>query len=136
MKKLYITSNFYLVLALVAGVFYREFTKFNNFEGVTVLGKVHSHIFTLGFLFFLVILLLENNLKLCKQKLFNIFYYLFNLGFIGFIGTMVWRGILQVKGLDFPGLSHIAGTFHALLGISLILFSVCLYKALGIKKEN
>lgn len=135
MKKLYFTSNFYLVLALVAGVFYREFTKFNDFTGVTVLGKVHSHIFALGFLFFLVVLLLDKAFEISKNKLFNIFYYLFNIGFIGFIFTMVWRGILQVKGLDFAGLSHIAGLFHAILGVSLIMFSVCLYKALDLKNK-
>ena len=35
MKKLYTTARIYLILGLTAGVFYREFTKFNNFTGTT-----------------------------------------------------------------------------------------------------
>lgn len=33
MKKYFNFATFYLVLGLVMGVFYREFTKFNGFEG-------------------------------------------------------------------------------------------------------
>ena len=40
----------YAISAMVGGVFYREFTKFNDFEGITMLGKVHTHLFLLGML--------------------------------------------------------------------------------------
>jgi len=36
------------------GVFYREFTKWNGFTGVT-LGKVHAHLFLLGMIVFLLV---------------------------------------------------------------------------------
>ena len=48
MKKLINTSFLYLILALAAGVFYREFTKFNSFTGKTTLAVVHTHLFVLG----------------------------------------------------------------------------------------
>lgn len=38
MKKYLNVSLIYAVAAMIGGVFYREFTKFNSFDGVTVLG--------------------------------------------------------------------------------------------------
>lgn len=47
MKK-YINYAFsYAILAMVAGVFYREFTKLNGFMGKTALGVAHVHLFAL-----------------------------------------------------------------------------------------
>lgn len=54
MKKLINTSMIYFILALAAGVFYREFTKFNGFSGSTALCRVHTHLFVLGMLIFLI----------------------------------------------------------------------------------
>ena len=42
MKKHVIVAFAYAVAAMACGVFYREFTKFNDFTGVTSLGKVHA----------------------------------------------------------------------------------------------
>lgn len=53
MKKYLNLSLIYAVAAMVGGVFYREFTKFNEFTGVTALGKVHTHLFLLGMVLFL-----------------------------------------------------------------------------------
>lgn len=39
MKKYLKFSLIYAIAAMVAGVFYREFTKFNGFTGATMLGK-------------------------------------------------------------------------------------------------
>ena len=51
MKKYLNLSLVYAVAAMVGGVFYREFTKFSGFDGVTALGKVHTHLFLLVALF-------------------------------------------------------------------------------------
>lgn len=52
-KKRYInTALLYAVLAMIGGVFYREFTKFNGFTGETTLGVVHTHYFMMGMVFF------------------------------------------------------------------------------------
>ncbi len=42
----------YAVIAMVFGVFYREFTKFNHFTGQTNLSVMHTHYFMLGMFFF------------------------------------------------------------------------------------
>ena len=48
MKKLINTAMIYMILALVMGVFYREFTKFYQFTGITTLSVIHTHLFILG----------------------------------------------------------------------------------------
>ena len=58
MKRYINTALLYAVLAMVGGVFYREFTKFSGFTGRTALGVVHTHYFLLGMVFFLLLLLL------------------------------------------------------------------------------
>ena len=45
MKKILNTSMIYFILAAAAGVFYREFTKFNGYTGETALSYVHTHLF-------------------------------------------------------------------------------------------
>lgn len=130
MKKLYLTSVFYAVLGLLAGVFYREFTKMNSFEGITMLGRLHVHILALGFLFFLIVLLLEKSFRLSRLKYFNSFYIVYNIGLLATVAMMAWRGILQVNGGTFNGLNHIAGTAHAILGAGIILFLMNLNKAI------
>ena len=59
MKKYLNISLIYAIAAMVGGVFYREFTKWNGFTGMTALGKVHTHLFLLGMLMFLIIALLD-----------------------------------------------------------------------------
>ncbi|MBB6625672.1 DUF2871 domain-containing protein [Clostridium gasigenes] len=130
MKKYLNLSMFYLVLGLVLGVFYREFTKINGFEGQTVLGAVHSHVLVLGFLFFLIVLLLEKNFKISEVKHFGKWLIFHNVALIYMLSTLVARGILQVTGKDFSGLSHIAGLSHAIFGISLVWFMVILKKSI------
>lgn len=48
MKRYMNASLLYALLAMVGGVFYREFTKFNGFTARTSLGVVHTHYFLLG----------------------------------------------------------------------------------------
>ena len=110
------------------GIFSIEFTKLNNFSGDTVLKSVHTHILVLGFLFFIIVLLLEKNFTISNNKNFNKWIILYNIGLIYLIITLSVRGILQVKGTDFAGLSHIAGLSHAMFGVSLIWFVIILYK--------
>ena len=43
LKRYMNASVLYAILAMVGGVFYREFTKFNSFTAKTSLGVVHTH---------------------------------------------------------------------------------------------
>ena len=136
MKKLFKISTFYLVLGLILGVFYREFSKLNEFTGVTTLSATHTHALVLGFIFFIIVLLLEKNFFISKIKSFKIWLVTYNVGLIYLLSTLVYRGILQVQGVDFSGLSHIAGLGHAVLGISLIWFVVIVNKAIKNYEEK
>ena len=136
MQKYFKISSFYLLFGLVMWIFSREFTKLNNFSGYTVLKSVHTHTLVLGFLFFIIVLLLEKNFTISNNKSFNKWIVLYNLGLLYLIITLSIRGILQVIGSDFVGLSHIAGLGHAILGVSLVWFLAIVNKELKVYDSN
>ena len=68
MKKYANSALIYAILAMVGGVFFREFTKFNGSEGATTLAFVHTHYFALGMIVFLLLVLLENALHITDAK--------------------------------------------------------------------
>ncbi|KGM37122.1 DUF2871 domain-containing protein [Streptococcus sinensis] len=118
-------SVLYAILAMVGGVFYREFTKFNSFTAKTSLGVVHTHYFLLGMVVFLLLLLLEKNFAFtgAKTKRLLLTYHIgLNLTAV----MLVVRGVTQVLGVALSSsmsaaISGIAGIGHILLGISLVL---------------
>ena len=134
MKKYMNVSLIYAILAMIGGVFYREFTKFNDFSGITVLGKVHGHFFLLGMIVFLLVALFQERVDLKQQKLFRIFFVIYNLG-VPLTGTMMFvRGITQVlaielsKGAD-ASIAGIAGIGHILTGLGIVLLLLSLKKS-------
>lgn len=134
MHKLAKTSMVYMILGLIFGVFYREFTKFTNFSGKTQLSVLHTHTLVLGMLFFLIVLLLETNFKLSQQKYFQRFYLFLNAGLIITLGMLLLHGTLTVLGYpDSAAISGIAGIGHLLLTIGLGFFFHSLLKALPAK---
>ena len=118
----------YAILAMIGGVFYREFTKFNDFTAQTTLRAVHPHYFLLGMVFFLLLLLLEKNFAFTgvKTRRVLIAYHMgLNLTSI----MLVVRGISQVLGLTISSgmdaaISGMAGIGHMVLGVSLVLLLV------------
>ena len=134
MKKYYYASFIYLVLGLIAGVFYRELTKAAGFTGDTVLRGVHTHILVLGCLFFLIVLLLEKNFGLAHIKGIKAWFVTYQIALITVVATMMVRGVAEVKGFEMAGLSHMAGLTHALLGIGLVWFMILLGKVVKTEK--
>ncbi|WP_088547218.1 DUF2871 domain-containing protein [Paenibacillus aquistagni] len=120
MKRLYYTSFFYAILGLISGIFYREYTKLNDFTGNTILKGLHTHILVLGFLFFLVAMILDKLFQIHQSKTFNAWYIIYNVGLIISLAAMTMRGLLQVQGEDLSFLPHIAGLGHAILGAGII----------------
>ena len=55
MRKMLNLSLLYFILAMVCGVFYREFTKINGYEGRTALAFAHVHFMVLGMALFLIL---------------------------------------------------------------------------------
>lgn len=118
----------YALFAMAGGVFYREFTKFNDFTGKTTLGIIHTHYFMLGMTVFLLLVVLEKNFSFSNRKtggILSIYHAGLNLTVIMF----VVRGVTQVLGTPLSSsmdasISGIAGIGHILLGISLVLLLV------------
>ena len=133
MKKYLNYSLAYAIAAMAGGVFYREFTKINGYSGVTALGKVHTHLFLLGMLVFLVVALYGANYDLPKQKLFRWFMRIYNIGVPLTAVMLLVRGVTQVLGTDLStaasaSISGIAGIGHILTGVGLVLLLLSLKK--------
>lgn len=139
-KLLLINTAFtYALLAMVGGVFYREFTKLSAFTGNTVLGVVHTHLFLLGMVFFLIAALFQMNVDLMSHKNFKKFYIIYNLGVAVMVIMLIVRGVTQVQGLELSrgldaAISGIAGIGHILVGIGMIFYFMMLKKLIGEKK--
>ena len=124
MKRYMNMALLYAVLAMVGGVFYREFTKFNGFTAKTTLGVVHTHYFLMGMVFFLLLLLLEKSFSFTGAKTGRILV-LYHIGLNLTAVMFVVRGVTQVLGTALSSgmsaaISGMAGIGHILLGISLI----------------
>lgn len=120
MMKRYINySIVYAVLALVAGVFYREFTKMNDYTAWTTLSVVHTHYFILGMMFFLILGVVSTRVRF-KPNHAVLFY---NIGLNLTAIMLVVRGIVQVLDLNVVSalISGVAGISHIIFGVSLIL---------------
>lgn len=121
MKKLYYSAFTYMVLGLAAGVFYREFTKINNFTGESELSVLHTHLLSLGMLFFLGVMALEKLFNLSGMRLFSLFFWFYTAGMVVSIGMMTVIGIMNVTGTEVtPMFAGIAGLGHILLTLGLI----------------
>ena len=133
MKRYMNISLLYAILAMVGGVFYREFTKFNGFTGKTALGVVHTHYFLLGI--FLLLILLEKNFAFTNAKtgrILAVYHIGLNLTAVMF----VVRGIIQVLGTALSSgmnaaIAGIAGIGHILLGVSLILLLIQIKRSIS-----
>lgn len=115
----------YAVVAMVFGVFYREFTKFNDFSGQTRLSVLHTHYFMLGMFFFLILMLLEKVFSFSGEntgKILIVYQVGLNITGLGFLLrglTQVWGEELS-KGMD-ASISGIAGIGHILTGVCIVL---------------
>lgn len=115
----------YAIIAMIFGVFYREFTKFSHFTGKTNLSVMHTHYFMLGMFFFLILMLIEKAFSFSDKgvgKIIIIYQIGLNVTGIGFLMrglTQVWGTELS-KGLD-ASISGIAGIGHILIGVCIIL---------------
>lgn len=125
MKRYINSALVYSLIAMAGGVFYREFTKFNDFNGQTSLSVIHTHYFVLGMGFFLMLLVLEKNFSFTNKKT-KAALSTYHIG-LNLSGAMFMvRGIIQVHGTQLSSgmnaaISGIAGIGHLLLGVSLVL---------------
>lgn len=118
------TAILYAILAMVGGVFYREFTKWNGFTGRTALAAVHTHYFLLGTIFFLLLMLLEKGFAFSGPRTGRVLA-VYHAGLNLTVVMQLVRGVVQVLGLApargaDAAISGIAGIGHILLGVALV----------------
>lgn len=136
MKSLINRAFGYTLLALAAGVFYREFTKWNGFTSRTTLAFVHPHLFVLGALLMLLVALLSRHMPLMEQRSYRLFLTLHTVGLPMAALLMLVRGVVQVlatplsAGLN-AAIPGVAGLSHMVLGTALVVLFVAMKKALG-----
>lgn len=133
MKRFVNPALVYAILAMVGGVFYREFTKLHDFTARTTLSMVHTHYFLLGMVFFLLLLLLEKNLSFSTDQTKRILI-VYHIGLNLTTLLLVVRGIFQVLGTQLSAgasaaISGTAGTGHILLGVGIVLLLLQVRKA-------
>lgn len=134
MKKLINLSLTYAIAGMAGGVFYREFTKWNGFTGVTALGKVHVHLLILGTVIFLIAALFAKVTPLQEQRLYRPFLITYNIGVPLTAIMLVVRGILEVRAVPLSAalnasISGISGIAHIITGTGLVLLLLALRKA-------
>ncbi|WP_010631685.1 DUF2871 domain-containing protein [Sporolactobacillus vineae] len=127
MKKIYTASLIYLIAGLAAGIFYREMTKAVHFTAYTQLSVLHTHLLTLGMLFFLILIPLEKLFLLTSSRWFTPFFWVYNIGLIWTVSFMVLKGTLTVLGTPSgPAIDGLSGMGHIILTAGLILFFAAL----------
>lgn len=138
MKRYINCALLYAILAMVGGVFYREFTKWNGFTEKTTLSVIHAHYFMLGMLFFLLLLLLEKNFSFTNARTQRVLT-IYHIGLNVTVGMLLTRGVLQVlkislsSGID-HAISGVAGIGHILLGASLVMLLVQMKRSILAQK--
>lgn len=126
-----IAATIYLVLGLAGGLMYRELTKSTGFpeSSVSQLGVLHTHLLTLGFLFFLIVLVVDRVFGLGGDKLFQPFFWIYNAGLLLTAGTMAVHGALTVLGKESSAaVSGIAGMGHIVVTVALLILMVSLIR--------
>ncbi|MFI6646178.1 DUF2871 domain-containing protein [Streptomyces sp. NPDC050529] len=130
MRRSYYAAHVYMIVGVVSGLFYREFTKAKDFHGETQLALMHTHLLALGMIVFLVVLVLDKVFQLSGARLFTAFFWFYNAGIAISTGMMGAHGILTVLGRDEDHIPEavplVAGLGHILLTVGLILLFILL----------
>ena len=136
MKKYINLSFIYFIFAMIAGVFYREYTKFVGFTDRSSLSLVHGHLLALGMIMFLIVALFSMKFDFVNNKKIKLFYKIYNPGVILTAVMLFVRGMVQVnntvisKGLD-ASISGISGIGHLLLLVGLVFMFLALKEEAG-----
>ena len=118
-KKILNLSYLFLILGLVSGVFYREFTKIYAFTDYTTLSVVHTHLLILGTMFLLIISLATKDTKVNISKPLAIY----TLGLVIFTISMSINGVFDVilrRPYSNIYLVILSGAGHTLLGVGMV----------------
>ncbi|MFD6676797.1 DUF2871 domain-containing protein [Rhodococcus zopfii] len=129
--KILVDSAFgYAVAGLASGLYYRELTKAQDFDGPTQLSTVHTHFLVLGVLFLLIVAVFERLFVLSASPLHRWFTVTFHAGLILTVSMQLVHGTMQVFGKEgSAAISGIAGIGHVLLTVAFVVFFLALRSA-------
>lgn len=129
-KRLINTAFIYCILGLLAGAFYREFTKYMGFTAFTRLGLVHPHFLVLGMFMLLTVAAFSLSIDFTKSKHFRHFFCFYNTGVIITAAMLFMRGIYEVLALSnkafSASISGIAGIGHIVLTVGVVFLFLAL----------
>lgn len=134
-KKFVNLSFIYAIVGLIAGAFYREFTKYMGYTARTRMALAHPHCLVLGAFMFLLLALFSMNLKLENEKTFKTFFLSYNIGVVLTAAMLFLRGLTEVmawsgnKALD-ASVSGIAGIGHIVLTVGFVFMFITLKRAI------
>lgn len=137
-KNILSLSITFLIMGLVGGVFYREFTKAYQFTEITHLGKIHVHTLVLGFLTLFSMYQLVKNYDSEKITHLKKPLRIYIVGLTFTIINMIVIGIYEVVSLGQQiivraAIDGTSGIGHILLGVGLVWL---LIRVLEYEKRN
>ena len=138
LTRLYYSAGTWAGLGLVAGLYWREFTKLNDFTGVTQLATAHTHALAIGMLVFMAMLALAKLFPIADRAMGRV-VVLYNVGVARTFGVMIVKGTLQVLGAEFassPMLSGFAGLGHMIISGTLLYYFLVLGTAVRSAERN
>lgn len=137
MSKPFHAAWIYTLLGLLAGLFYREYTRDKDFDGKTQLAVAHTHLLALGMLMFLVVLALTALLPIAETRPFRLFFWFYNAGLLLTVTMMFVRGIIQVEQgeKELPAVAGTAGLGHMLITAGLVFLFLALKKGIDARQE-
>ena len=137
MKKLHYAAFTYMIAGLASGLFYREFTKANDFTADSQLSVVHTHLLALGMLFFLTVLALDKLFSLTGSRMFTAFFWTYNSGLALTAAMMILSGIFTLQGATpSAAIAGISGLGHIGLTAGLVLLFITLGKRVSGKETT
>lgn len=120
------------VLGLASGLFYREFTRQNNFTGFTQLALAHTHALALGTTILLVVLMLTRVFGLGSDRRMKFFINFWDAGLALTFGMLMVKGVAQIKDFSWansPALAGVSGLGHMTLTGSFVLLMLIVMRA-------
>ncbi len=124
----------FAVYGLAAGVYFREFTKFNDFTDRTMLSMAHVHILSLGLAGYLLIALLIKVLNIAPGKKTRFASGMYSVGILLASLMMLLRGTMEVAGLPISEMTD--GMIAGLAGLGHIMTAVGLLSFLSLIKRH
>lgn len=115
----------FLIMGLIGGVFYREFTKFYNYQAENHLSKLHVHVLVLGFLLMMLVYMVSKKYDVKRILGLKKPIYVFVSGFAFTVINMALFGIYEVvsQGKDIvskPAIEGLSGIGHIVLAMGLV----------------